>query len=63
MKTTKTLNIDQVMHHLVKLAAAEAGVPIGVFAEALLSVGMGHPRQVRQLLESHTKKEQQQGKA
>lgn len=62
MKTTKTLNVDLVVHHLVKVAAAEAGVPIGEFAEILLRIGLGHPREVKRLLGSHTTLETQRPK-
>lgn len=54
MKTTKTLNVDIVVHHLVKVAAAEAGVPVGELAEVLLRIGLGRPKEVRQLLGSRT---------
>lgn len=62
MKTTKTINVDPVVHHMVKIAAVEAGIPIGEFAEALLRVGLGRPKDVKQLLGSHTTPEPKQPK-
>lgn len=61
--TTKTLNVDVVVHHLVKVAAAEAGMPIGEFAEVLLRVGLGRPKEVKQLLGSRTTPEARPPKA
>jgi hypothetical protein len=54
MKTTKTLNVDEALHRLMRIGAAAAGVPIQDYTAAVLTVGLGRPAEIKQLLESRT---------
>lgn len=47
---TKTLNVRQDVHKKVKRAALEADVPIGVYVEAVIEVGLSRPREVTKRL-------------
>lgn len=55
VKTTKTINIEASIHHLLKVQAVNEGVQLGEYAEVLLMVGMTHQQEVKQLLGSRTK--------
>lgn len=63
MKTTKTLNIDAGLHQLVKVAAAQAGIQIGEYAEAVIQAGLNRPQDVKRLLGSNTRRELPPAKA
>jgi hypothetical protein len=54
MKATKTLNIDVSLHQELKIRAVGAGWPLGEFVEAVLHVGLGHPEELKRLVEGRT---------
>lgn len=54
MKATKTLNIDTHLHTELKIRAVGAGWPLGEFVERVIQVGLGHPDELKQLLEAGT---------
>lgn len=62
MKTTKTLNVADVLHQELKIRAVGAGQALGPYVEAVLQVGLSHPDEVRQLLAGGTSPAQQQVK-
>jgi hypothetical protein len=57
MKQTKTLNVSDEIHQSVKLAAAQHRVPIGLYAEAVLAVGLKREKEIMRLLAESTKQE------
>ena len=57
MKDTKTLNIDAALHQVIKIRAAEQGIPIAIFAEMLLRIGLDQEQEIRRLLRENTSQE------
>jgi transaldolase len=61
-KQTKTLNVEEAVHQRVKVAAAIAGCDLGTYADAVIQVGLAHPREITRLLAGDTKSERRQEK-
>ena len=61
MKQTKTLNVGDDVHRQVKIAAAQQNIPLGMFVEAVIRVGLNRPKEVTRLLAENTKPEPDKG--
>jgi hypothetical protein len=57
---SKTLNIDEQLHHDLKVAAAQGKHGLREFVEAVIKVGLSRPKDVKRLLEADTSQGQQQ---
>lgn len=51
---SKTLNIDEQLHHALKVAAAQGKYGLREFVQAVITVGLNRPKEVKRLLEVGT---------
>jgi plasmid stability protein len=61
-KQTKTLNIDEDLHAVLRVNAANERTRLADYVEAVLKVGLSRPKEIKRLLATDTTPEPPPGK-
>jgi len=61
MITLKNLKIDERIHKKIKVGAAQSGVPLGIYAEALITIGLSHQSAMKREIKNRLEINSQNG--